>query len=661
MNTQQFLSEFGHIMSAPNGVNQLRQLIYNLAITGKLMTQIDSDDDIELLLINIKITKEKLISEKVFRGSPKLEELPLLLPEDVSLPNSWRWSRLVDIGDINPRNSGVADDCLASFIPMSHLPEIHSEKLRFEEQLWGKLKKGYTHFADGDIVIAKITPCFENGKAAVISELINGIGAGTTELHVIRPLPNLIEPNYVYIFLRSPYFITDGRNKMTGTAGQKRLPMSYFATRAFPLPPIAEQRRIVAKVDELMALCDRLEYQQQERNALCQITRTAFLNAFVNEKNALQSKVVWARINDNINLLLDSEQGFSDLRYSLTKLAVKGFVSNWTKESPLLHEIKKECSSLKQDYVHKGWLRTRKLVAPKLHENDAYPSHWGILPLDEVAVIIGGITKGHKLKGEDVRSHLYLSVANVQRGFFDLTAMKHIEVPMHQIEKYRVEIGDLLIAEGGDWDKVGRTAIWAGELPDCLHQNHIFKARIPSSLLLNEWVELVLNSEIGRDYFAGASKQTTNLASINMTQLRSFPLPIPPVSEQVAILQKVNYLLSICQKLKQQRLDLQNVAQMLASAAISSITGIQFEDKEKMKVPKTELVSNLRIGISPANSERAPLAAILIRNNGEIPAKTLWQASGLEIDSFYQQLKTEMTRGWIVQPAVAYMREVEAT
>ena len=80
-----------------------------------------------------------------------------------------------------------------------------------------------------------------------------------------------------------------------------------------------------------------------------------------------------------------------------------------------------------------------------------------------------------------------------------------------------------------------------------------------------------------------------------------------------------------------------------------------------MKVPKTELVSTLRVGVSPANSERAPLAAILIRNNGEIPAKTLWQASGLEIDAFYQQLKTEMARGWIVQPEVAYMREVEAS
>jgi type I restriction enzyme S subunit len=428
-----------------------------------------------------------------------------------------------------------------------------------------------------------------------------------------------------------------------------------------PLPPLAEQRRIVAKIDELMALCDKLEDQQQERKNLCQITRNSILQSLSNAEDLSELEVAWARTNANLDIILDSEQGLIDLEFALTKLAVRGFLSNWINEHPPLDEIQAECSALKQEYLNRGWLRRRKPVSSKLYKNDTYPPHWVITPLDEVAVIIGGITKGHRLRGEDVRSCVYLSVANVQRGFFDLREMKHIEVPAHQFEKYRVEDGDLLIAEGGDWDKVGRTAIWAGEVPNCLHQNHIFKARVPSSLLLNEWVELVLNSEIGRNYFAGVSKQTTNLASINMTQLRSFPLPIPPLAEQIVILRKVNVLLSICQKLKQQRLDLSNVGQMLVSAVVSSITGIQIEDKEKMKVPKTELVSNLRINVSPANSERAPLVAILIRNNGEMPAKTLWQASGLEIDAFYQQLKTEMARGWIVQPEVAYVREVEAS
>ena len=126
-----------------------------------------------------------------------------------------------------------------------------------EVRRWGDIKKGYTHFAEGDVGLAKITPCFQNGKSTVFRNLTGGLGSGTTELHIVRPL--LVNPDFILLFLKCPYFIETGVPKMTGTAGQKRLPAEYFAYSPFPLPPHAEQHRIVAKVDELMALCDRLE------------------------------------------------------------------------------------------------------------------------------------------------------------------------------------------------------------------------------------------------------------------------------------------------------------------------------------------------------------------------------------------------------------------
>ena len=650
-----FLQNFELLADAPNSVPKLRKLILQLAVQGKLVPQDPSDESAAILVKKIRLEKVKLIQEKKLRKEKPLPDISLN-EFPFPIPSNWSWVRLGDIGDWG-----------AGATPDRKNPDYYGGQIKWFKS--GELNDGYIDDSEEKITEEALTNCsLRSNKPGDI--LIAMYGATIGKVAVLNSFATTnqavcactcfagVYNRFLFLLLKA----YRSRFSQQGAGGaQPNISRGKIIHTVVPLPPLAEQQRIVAKVDELMALCDKLEAQQQERETLCKITRTAILYALANAEDSLKLEVAWARTDANMGLLLDCEQGFIDLQYSLTKLAVRGFLSNWTKESPPLDEIKEECSSLKQEYIYKGWLRTRKPVAPKLHENDAYPPHWGILPLDEVAVIIGGITKGHKLRGEDVRSCVYLSVANVQRGFFDLTEMKHIEVPIHQIEKYRVESGDLLIAEGGDWDKVGRTAIWAGEIPDCLHQNHIFKARVPSPLLLNEWVELVLNSEIGRDYFAGASKQTTNLASINMTQLRSFPLPIPPIAEQIAILQRVNHLLSICQKLEQQRLESHDVAGMLASAAISSITGIQIEEKEKMKVPKTELVSTLRVGVSPANSERAPLAAILIRNNGEIPAKILWQASGLEIDAFYQQLKTEMAKGWIVQPEVAYMREVEAS
>jgi type I restriction enzyme, S subunit len=109
MDSSKFFAEFRHIVSAPGGLHQIRQLIYNLAITGKLTSRSYDDDDIELLLSNVKTIKERLIAENLFKSSPKLENLPLGIPEDIKLPDSWRWSRLVDIGEINPRNRNVSD------------------------------------------------------------------------------------------------------------------------------------------------------------------------------------------------------------------------------------------------------------------------------------------------------------------------------------------------------------------------------------------------------------------------------------------------------------------------------------------------------------------------------------------------------------------------
>jgi type I restriction enzyme S subunit len=255
MDAQQFLAEFGHIANAPGGLQQLREMVYQLAITGTLTSQLDTDGDAHELLDDISRLRDQLIREKAYKRRPKLEAEALDIPSAIELPVSWCWTRLLDIGEIGPRND-APDEAAASFIPMSGFSEFHMRALAPQAEKWAHIKKGFTHFRNGDVVVAKITPCFENGKAAVIDGLAHSIGAGTTELHVFRPIHPGILPGYIYLFLRSPYFAIEGEQKMTGTAGQKRLSTEYFSTRALPLPPSTEQSRIVAKVDELMALCD---------------------------------------------------------------------------------------------------------------------------------------------------------------------------------------------------------------------------------------------------------------------------------------------------------------------------------------------------------------------------------------------------------------------
>lgn len=141
-------------------------------------------------------------------------------------------------------------------------------------------------------------------------------------------------------------------------------------------------------------------------------------------------------------------------------------------------------------------------------------------------------------------------------------------MPADEVSKYRLESGDLLITEGGDWGKVGRTAIWRDELPECLHQNHVFRARALTDEFESRWAEMYLNSTTARDYFAGSSKQTTNLASINMTQLRSCSFPMPPLAEQHRIVAKVDELMTLCDQLKAQLILARQLNEKLAAVLV---------------------------------------------------------------------------------------------
>jgi type I restriction enzyme S subunit len=256
--TWQLIStQFEHLFTTEESIDLLKQSILQLAVMGKLVPQDPSDEPASELLKKIAAEIQKLIKEgKIKKQKPLLEitdeEKPFELPE------GWVWTNLAEISQINPRNI-VESDIDASFVSMSNVLSSYNGEHGQELKKWSTIKKGYTHFADGDIGLAKITPCFENSKAVIFSSLINGIGAGTTELHIARPIIGTIEPNFILCILKSPVFLKIGESKMTGTAGQKRIPKEFFSNYSFALPPLIEQKRIVTKVNSLFSLCDLLK------------------------------------------------------------------------------------------------------------------------------------------------------------------------------------------------------------------------------------------------------------------------------------------------------------------------------------------------------------------------------------------------------------------
>lgn len=167
------------------------------------------------------------------------------------------------------------------------------------------------------------------------------------------------------------------------------------------------------------------------------------------------------------------------------------------------------------------------------------PNGWTWMRLRELAVLKGGITKGNKRsRTSPTRLVPYLRVANVQRGFLDLEKVKEIEADETEINTLQLRPGDVLFNEGGDRDKLGRGWIWNGELPICIHQNHVFRARIRDGLLLPKLLSWYGNS-LGQSYFLEHGKQTTNLASINLTLLGDLPVPVPPLDQQAPLVAEI--------------------------------------------------------------------------------------------------------------------------
>jgi len=194
-------------------------------------------------------------------------------------PPGWKVVPLRELAEINPRHpKGLDDSMSVSFAPMAALSDSNPKFTFLEERPLGKVRKGFTHFAEGDVLFAKITPCMENGKGAVATGLRNGLGCGTTELHVLRPLGG-IDPHYLYRFLAQTRVRRKAKENFTSTAGQARVPTKFIEQLEIPLPPLPEQRRIVSKLEKLLAKVDACRQRLVKIPALLKRFRQSVLAA----------------------------------------------------------------------------------------------------------------------------------------------------------------------------------------------------------------------------------------------------------------------------------------------------------------------------------------------------------------------------------------------
>ena len=216
-------------------IKQAKNKILDLAIHGKLVPQDPNDEPASELLKRINPKAEITCDNGHYK----------------QLPKTWSNPKIKEVFTINPKNK-VLDNINAGFVPMVYIDDGYSGAFKYEKRKWNDIKAGFTHFADGDIAVAKISPCLENRKSMILEKLPNGIGAGTTELYIFRSLN--INPKYALYFFKSNSFIQQCIGTFNGVVGQQRVARRIIEEIRFPLPPLSEQQRIVTKIEELFSI-----------------------------------------------------------------------------------------------------------------------------------------------------------------------------------------------------------------------------------------------------------------------------------------------------------------------------------------------------------------------------------------------------------------------
>jgi type I restriction enzyme S subunit len=507
MKLETFFERFDQFADAPDAAAKMRALVFELAVRGRLSDRRASDYK----------DSEWLTLLKTFDG--KCRGTQLNRKPTFDIPNSWRWATLNDLGDTKPRND-APDTATCSFVPMAYISAEYGNAVEFEERTWGEVRKGYTHFSDGDVVMAKITPCFENGKSAIVDNLVGGIGAGTTELHVFRRSSEVIEPRFVLLYLKSHGFIERGIPRMTGSAGQKRVPSDYFANSPLPLPPPAEQKRIVAKVDELMALCDRLEAQQKKQEV----------------RHVALSRAAVARFDEaptpaNLNLLFHGSYTIAptELRKVILNLAIQGkLVEQNPEDVPAISTFKKLAG-----------------YAIDIAENEL-PAQWMLVPLGKMGEWRGGGTPSK-------------SNAEFWAGEIPWVSPKDMKVlriadSEDHISEAAIRSSSVKMIPTGSVLMVVRGMILARAFPVALTLrdvtiNQDMKSLFPLEQETRDFLLITLRA-MEATILSAVERSSHGTCKLRTEILESIQIPIPPLAEQLRICAKVDRLMKLVDQLE---------------------------------------------------------------------------------------------------------------
>ena len=433
------------------------------------------------------------------------------------LPPGWTEARLAEVVEINPANPEVRpdDDTPVSFVPMAAVEPngrgIDTQRVR----PWGTVKKGYKRFQNGDVLFAKITPCMENGKLAVAAGLHNGVGAGSTEFHVLRP-SSAVRPDLLAYYLLRDHFRASARAKMKGTAGQLRVPQRFLEAQTLPVPPLDEQKQIVETIDSYFSRLDAVASILQRVRRNLKRYRGSILRA------ALQGRLVPTEVE-----LATAEGRNYEPASVLLKQILAERRRRWEER-----ELARMAAAGKTPTNDRWKTKYQEPNAPHTAALPPLPDGWCWATVDQL--LSEPLANGRSAK---TASHGFpvLRLTSVQNGDIDLRERKTGAWTAREADPFLVRAGDFFVSRGnGSLHLVGAGGL-VRQTPDPVaFPDTLIRIRLCSGTD-PRFFATIWNSRILRDQLEGKAKTTAGIFKVSQHDLATCAVPLPPYSEQIRI------------------------------------------------------------------------------------------------------------------------------
>ena len=450
------------------------------------------------------------------------------------LPHGWAEAPLASVASVNPTHTATTpeDDDLVSFVPMASVQALTGLMDPSEARPWRRVKKGYTRFQEGDVLFAKITPCMENGKAAIARGLLGGIGAGSTEFHTLRP-SRAVRSELLLYYVLQEQFRRSARAQMTGTAGQLRVPKRFLEEHLFPVPPIPEQHRIVeaiesyfTRLDDAVATLERVQRNLKRYRA-----------------SVLKAAVEGRLVPTEAELARAEGRDYEPARVLLDRILAERR-RRW--EEAELAKMKAKGKPPKND---KWKAKYREPVAPDTSNLPALPEGWcwagpeQIAAHEDYSLGIGPFGSNLKVSDYCEGGVPLIFVRNIRSEFLGTTNVNYVtREKALELTPHIARAGDLLVTKMGE--PPGDSAIYPAGSPDAVITADCIRLRLHRLVSCTRFILFAMRSPLFREQIVRITKGVAQ-KKVSLARFKNIAVPLAPTAEQVRIAAEIDRLLSV--------------------------------------------------------------------------------------------------------------------